>query len=301
MQDLSWRVKRFAAAPTPICKRPSIAYKRPHRMQGPTMTRQGRGHRNAGRAARPERAPDPGAALLWGAHSVEAALTNPRRKCRRLFATEAGFARVAAAASQNGVRVERVGDDELTRRLTKDAVHQGLLLEAEALPRAGLDEVVLDAPAGQRLVVILDQITDPHNLGAILRSSAGFGALAVVVQERHSPPLGGTVAKTASGALDRVPVVEVVNIARTLEELKEAGFQTLGFDSEAAYEIGQCDLTGDVALVMGAEGDGLRRLVRENCDRLVRLPTAPRLPSLNVSNAAAVALYEATRQRRAKP
>lgn len=301
MQDLSWRVKRFAAAPPPICKRPSIAYKRPHRMQGPTMTRQGRGHRNAGRAARPERAPDPGAALLWGAHSVEAALTNPRRKCRRLFATEAGFARVAAAASQNGVRVERVGDDELTRRLTKDAVHQGLLLEAEALPRAGLDEVVLDAPAGQRLVVILDQITDPHNLGAILRSSAGFGALAVVVQERHSPPLGGTVAKTASGALDRVPVVEVVNIARTLEELKEAGFQTLGFDSEAAYEIGQCDLTGDVALVMGAEGDGLRRLVRENCDRLVRLPTAPRLPSLNVSNATAVALYEATRQRRAKP
>ena len=201
MQDLSWRVKRFAAAPTPICKRPSIAYKRPHRMQGPTMTRQGRGHRNAGRAARPERAPDPGAALLWGAHSVEAALTNPRRKCRRLFATEAGFARVAAAASQNGVRVERVGDDELTRRLTKDAVHQGLLLEAEALPRAGLDEVVLDAPAGQRLVVILDQITDPHNLGAILRSSAGFGALAVVVQERHSPPLGGTVLELPGGGV----------------------------------------------------------------------------------------------------
>jgi 23S rRNA (guanosine2251-2'-O)-methyltransferase len=237
--------------------------------------------------------------MLWGVHSVEAALTNPRRKSRRLFATEAGFARVAAAASQHGVRVERVSDDELNKRLPKDAVHQGLLLEAEPLPRLGLEDAVLDLPAGRRLVVVLDQITDPHNLGAILRSSAGFGALAVVVQERHSPPLTGIVAKTASGALDRVPVVEVVNIARTLEELKDSGFQVFGFDSEAAYDIAQCDLTGDIALVMGAEGDGLRRLVRENCDRLVRLPTAPRLPSLNVSNAAAVALYEVVRQRKA--
>jgi 23S rRNA (guanosine2251-2'-O)-methyltransferase len=175
-------------------------------------------------------------------------------------------------------------------------VHQGLLLEADPLPSMAIEETVLDAPPGARLVLVLDQITDPHNLGAILRSAAGFGANAVVVQERHSPPLTGTVAKAASGALDRVPVVEVVNIARALRELKDAGFQILGFDSDAAFSISQCDLKGDLALVMGAEGDGLRRLVRESCDHMVRLPTAPRLPSLNVSNATAVALYEAVWQ-----
>jgi 23S rRNA (guanosine2251-2'-O)-methyltransferase len=241
---------------------------------------------------------DPSAANLWGVHSVEAALRNPRRHCRRLLATEAGFAKVSSAASERGVKVERVTEEELLKRLPRDAVHQGIVLECDPLPRAGLEDTVLDQAAGKRLVVILDQITDPHNFGAILRSAAAFGALAVIAQERHSPPLTGIVAKTASGALDRVPVVEVVNISRTLEELKDSGFQALGFDSEAAYDIAQCDLTGDVALVMGAEGEGLRRLVRENCDRLVRLPTAPRLPSLNVSNAAAVALYEVTRQRR---
>lgn len=229
---------------------------------------------------------------------MEAALLNPRRRLRRLLATEAGFARVASAAAQRGVRVDRVSDEELARRLSRDAVHQGLLLECEALPQLSLHEAVLDAPAGSRLVIVLDQITDPHNLGAILRSAAAFGAMAVIVQERHSAPLGGTVAKTASGALDRVPVVEVVNISRALDELKAAGFQALGFDSDAAYDIGGIDLHGDTALVMGAEGEGLRRLVRETCDRLVRLPTAPRLPSLNVSNATAVALYEVSRQRR---
>lgn len=259
--------------------------------------KQGRAQGSQPKSGRPERSIDPSATLLWGIHSVEAALGNPRRKLRRLLATEAGFAKVAAAASTRGVRVERVADDELAHRVPREAVHQGLLLEAEPLPRIGLEEAVLDQEGPSRLVVVLDQVTDPHNLGAILRSAAAFSALAVVVQERHSPPLTGTVAKAASGALDRVPVAEVVNIARALESLKEAGFQILGFDSEAAYQIGQCDLTGDIAIVMGAEGDGLRRLVRENCDRLVRLPTNARLASLNVSNATAVALYEVVRQR----
>ena len=266
------------------------------------MARSGRGpdrQRGAsGKSGRPDRPIDPSAAILWGVHSVEAALRNAKRHCRKLLATEAGFAKVSSAASERGVRVERVTEEELLKRLPRDAVHQGILLECDPLPRQSLEETVLDQEAGQRLVVVLDQITDPHNFGAILRSSAAFGALAVIAQERHSPPLTGIVAKTASGALDRVPVVEVVNISRTLEELKDAGFQAFGFDSEAAYDIAQCDLTGDVALVMGAEGEGLRRLVRENCDKLVRLPTAPRLPSLNVSNAAAVALYEVVRQRR---
>jgi 23S rRNA (guanosine2251-2'-O)-methyltransferase len=253
------------------------------------------------KSGRPERAPDPGALLIWGTHSIEAALFNPRRRLRRLLATEAGFARVAVAATQRGVRVERASEEELDRRLPRDAVHQGLLLECEGLPQLSLGEAVLDQPGGARLVIVLDQITDPHNLGAILRSAAAFSAMAVIVQERHSPPLGGTVAKAASGALDRVPVIEVVNIARALDELKQSGFQVLGFDSDAAYDIAGLDLRADTALVMGAEGDGLRRLVRETCDRLVRLPTAPRLPSLNVSNATAVALYEVARQRRRHP
>jgi len=206
--------------------------------------------------------------------------------------------RIAEAARARGVRIEQVGDAEIDRRLPKDAVHQGILLEAGPLARISFEEAVLDKDPGTRLVVVLDQITDPHNLGAILRSSAGFGATAVIVQERHSPPLTGIVAKAASGALDRIPVAEVVNIARTLDEMKREGFQVFGFDSEAAYDLASVNLTGDVALVMGAEGDGLRRLVRETCDRLIRLPTLPRLPSLNVSNAAAVALYEAMRQRK---
>ncbi len=206
--------------------------------------------------------------------------------------------RIAEAARARGVRIEQVGDAEIDRRLPKDAVHQGILLEAGPLARVTFEDAVLDQPAGTRLVVVLDQVTDPHNLGAILRSAAGFGATAVVVQERHSPPLTGIVAKAASGALDRIPVAEVVNIARTLDEMKREGFQVFGFDSEAAYDLTSVTLTGDVALVMGAEGDGLRRLVRETCDKLIRLPTLPRLPSLNVSNAAAVALYEAMRQRK---
>lgn len=288
MQDLPCSVKRFGASAESISERRR------------TMARHGR---NGREAARPDRAHDPSALLIWGVHSVEAALGNRGRPCKRLLVTSAGLERIAEAARARGVRIEQVGDAEIARRLPKEAVHQGILLEAGPLARVSLEDAVFDKPAGTRLVVVLDQITDPHNLGAILRSAAGFGATAVIVQERHSPPLTGIVAKTASGALDRIPVAEVVNIARTLDELKREGFQALGFDSEAAYDITACDLTGDLALVMGAEGDGLRRLVREGCDRLVRLPTLPRLPSLNVSNAAAVALYEALRQRRtaAKP
>ena len=283
MQDLPCSVKRFGAGAESISERRK------------TMTRHGRQGREA---TRPDRAHDPSAVLIWGVHSVESALGNRARPVKRLLVTSSGMERVAEAAHARGVRIEQVGDAEIARRLPKDAVHQGILLEAGPLARLSFEDAVLDKPPGSRLVVVLDQITDPHNLGAILRSAAGFGATAVVVQERHSPPLTGIVAKAASGALDRIPVAEVVNIARTLDELKREGFQVFGFDSEAAYELGSVDLTGDVVLVMGAEGDGLRRLVREGCDRLLRLPTLPRLPSLNVSNAAAVALYEATRQRK---
>ena len=174
------------------------------------------GHRHGAKAGRSDRAVDPGATLLWGVHSVSAALDNPRRVVRRLLTTEGGFARVADAAARRGVAVERVDEAELGRRLPREAVHQGIVLEADPLRRLGLEEAVIDSATSPKLVVVLDQVTDPHNLGAILRSAAAFGAIAVIVQERHSPPMSGTVAKAASGALDRVAVVEVVNISRAI-------------------------------------------------------------------------------------
>jgi 23S rRNA (guanosine2251-2'-O)-methyltransferase len=235
--------------------------------------------------------------ILWGVHPVEAALSNPKRRLIRLTATKSGFERVSAAAGKRGVSVSLVEDDALARRLPREAVHQGLMLEAHPLDQPALEDVLADTKPGTRLFLVLDQITDPHNLGAILRSAAAFGVTAVIVQDRHSPQATGVVAKSASGALDRVALTDVVNIARTLDLLKREGFQVFGLDDEGAYDIAGADLTGDVALVMGTEGDGLRRLVREACDKLLRLPTMPRMPSLNVSNATAVTLYEAARQR----
>jgi 23S rRNA (guanosine2251-2'-O)-methyltransferase len=150
---------------------------------------------------------------------------------------------------------------------------------------------VLEASKRPSCLVVLDQVTDPHNFGAVIRSAAAFGASAVIVQDRHSPPLNGALAKAASGALETVPIVPVVNIARTLEQLGREGFLRLAFADEASETLETLDLRRDTVLVLGSEGEGLRRLTRENCDTSARLPTTPAMPSLNVSNAAAVALY----------
>jgi 23S rRNA (guanosine2251-2'-O)-methyltransferase len=160
-----------------------------------------------------------------------------------------------------------------------------------------LEDAVALEPPGKRLVVVLDQITDPHNEGAILRSAAAFGAVAVIVQDRHAPPESGVLAKAASGALDMVPRVEVVNIARALERLGRLGFWRIALASEGDGTLAESATEGDVALVLGAEGAGLRRLVREHCDVSARIPVAPAIGSLNVSNAAAIALYELRRLR----
>ena len=187
--------------------------------------------------------------------------------------------------------------DAFAALLPEGAVHQGLALEVEPLAGRGLDDVLRQASAtsGRSVIVALDQVSDPHNVGAILRSTAAFGGLAVVVAEHGGAPVTGALAKAASGALERVPLVKVVNLARALDRLKQGGFWICGLDETAAPILAALDLGPRVAIVLGGEGGGMRRLVREHCDYLARLPTLPTQPSLNVSNAAAIALYELVR------
>jgi 23S rRNA (guanosine2251-2'-O)-methyltransferase len=236
---------------------------------------------------------------LYGRHAVAAALANPARRWRRL--TVLAAQQEEAAALVAAARASRSGDGEpirvvergaLAALLGEDAVHQGLALEVEPLDPSDLDDLLRGAELVDRcIVVVLDQVSDPHNVGAILRAAAAFGAAAVVVAAHGAPPATGALAKAASGALELVPLIAEVNLARTLERLKEAGFWCCGLDEHAPHLLAELDLGPRVALVLGAEGDGLRRLVREHCDYLARLPTSAGMPSLNVSTAAAVALY----------
>jgi 23S rRNA (guanosine2251-2'-O)-methyltransferase len=198
-----------------------------------------------------------------------------------------------ALAAKAKISVETADPGTISRGLPRDAVHQGAALLTQPLPECDIHDAIDCAPTPRRLV-LLDQVTDPHNLGAILRSAAAFGACGVIVHERSTPPAGGVLAKAASGALEIVPIVRVVNIARTLDELGDLGFLRIAFAEESAAPIATVDLDRDVVLVFGAEGEGLRRLTREKCDISVSLPTQPEMPSLNVSNAAAVALYACT-------
>ena len=226
---------------------------------------------------------------LFGLHAVEAALANPRRALVKLLATENAALRLGPLLAKRGLKPELTLPRELDRLLGADAVHQGVLLEAEPLPFVTLDDV---DPNG--ILLVLDQVTDPQNVGAALRSSAAFGASGLVMTERHSPPLHGVLGKAASGALDIVPVILVKNLAQTLSELGERGVLRVGLAEEASEPLESSSLTRPLALVLGAEGKGLRQLTREHCDRLCRISTSSALASLNVSNAAAVALHWAS-------
>jgi 23S rRNA (guanosine2251-2'-O)-methyltransferase len=226
------------------------------------------------------------------------------RRWRRLVVladqeSEAAALVTAAVAERRDDRdpVQILDRAAFDRLLPEGAVHQGWALEVDPLPEADLDDVLRAAEVaqGRSIVLVLDQVSDPHNVGAILRSAAAFGALAVIIGEHGAPPATGVLAKAASGALDTVPLVRAVNLARALDKLKEGGFWCCGLDETAPASLASLDLGPRVALVLGSEGTGLRRLVRERCDYLARLPTRPMLPSLNVSNAAAVALYELMR------
>lgn len=239
------------------------------------------GGRGSGRASA-------GAVRLWGRHAVEAALLNPNRRHRKLWATREGI------ASLNGelppaFPIEYAEAADLARLVARDAPHQGLVLDCDALEDIFLDEVLDGDPT--RPIVVLDQVTDPHNVGAIMRSAAAFNAAAIVTQDRHAPPESGTLAKSASGALEVLPWVRVVNLARALEDMSRAGYWRIGLDGEGQVRFGDALPTGPVALVLGAEGEGMRHNIMQHCDAIARLPISGAVESLNVSNAAAIALY----------
>jgi 23S rRNA (guanosine2251-2'-O)-methyltransferase len=246
--------------------------------------------RDAHDRARPSQAIARKGLWLYGRHAVEAALANPRRSCHRLLATSEAHARLGGRGTRPGVEATIVERADLDRLLGAGAVHQGLALSVAPLSKLDLRRTCAREP-GPNVVLVLDQINDPHNLGAILRSAAAFEARAVVLPERGSAELGGAAAKAASGALDVVPVVEVVNLARALDELAAQGYWRLALNATAEATLEAVPETNDLALVLGAEGTGVRRLVAEHCDFAARLPIAPAMASLNVSVAAGIALY----------
>lgn len=233
---------------------------------------------------------NPNRPRFWGKHAVAAALDNPNRKVLKAWAT-----REAANFMQfpPDLQVLMAEAPDLGRMVPHDAPHQGVVVEVEPLEDIWLADLLADAPE-RAILLVLDQVTDPHNVGAILRSAAAFGVVGIVTQDRHSPPESGALAKAASGALERVPWARVVNLARALEEIAEAGFWRIGLAGEAKTDIKDAVGPKRVALVLGAEGPGMRSNTREHCDALARLPITGEVESLNVSNAAAVALYAAS-------
>ena len=257
----------------------------------------------SGKPGRPQSRPkreDDDVIRLFGLHAVEAALNNDARSINKLMMTENAENKLAALIAKRGVPVERVTPRDLDRLLGPDTVHQGVMLETEPLEEPDLADLAETAAGGGGPVILLDQVTDPHNVGAVLRSAAVFGAAGVVMTRRNSPPLNGTLAKSASGALELVPVVLAQNLSGALNDLRDAGFTILALDGEADTLLEDEPLTGAIALVFGAEGKGLRELTRKTSDRLVKIATGGSLNSLNVSNAAAIALHLAAMRRRGK-
>ena len=248
------------------------------------MSRRKKSHQSHGTTHRPR---------LWGRHAVTAALDNPDRKILRAWAT-----RDAAAYMQfpKEVVVTIADVADLGRLVPNDAPHQGVVVEVEPLADMWLDGLLHEAPE-RAVLLVLDQVTDPHNVGAILRTACAFGADALVTTQRYAPRETGVMAKSASGALDLVPLIEVRNLGDTLELLKTRGMRVLGFDSEAPSPLVPRGGTEALAIVLGAEGKGLRQRTRELCDEMVRLDMPGPIKSLNVSNAAAIALYAATTAR----
>ncbi len=228
---------------------------------------------------------------FWGRHPVAAALANPERTVKRVWGTREALQAFGGFPSHIPVTYAEVTD--LGRLVPQDAPHQGVVIEVDPLPDIWLGDLLEEtARAGaNRPLIVLDQVTDPHNVGAVLRSAAAFDALGIVTQDRHAPPESGALARSASGALETVPWVRVVNLARALDEIGEAGFWRIGLTGHAQRTLADAVGGGRVALVLGAEGEGMRQNTEAHCDELAKLPISPKVESLNVSNAAAIALY----------
>lgn len=296
----------------PANSRPTKKNKRPSSSKSHTLARTSEGQRNTARplqasASRP--AAGGGRLWLYGRHAVEAALKNKRRTCHHLLVTDEALERLDKAARSRAPEIRRVDRADLDAKLGDHIVHQGLALAVAPLPSLSLEKVA-GAPAGVDLagtadgnsepsqaggaattILVLDRVNDPQNLGAILRSAVAFGVRAVIVPHRQSAELGGATAKAASGALDMIPIVEVTNLSRTLEALKELGYWRAGLDGRAPQTLDEAPTFEKLALVLGAEGSGIRRLVAEHCDLLLKLPISDKMESLNVSVACGVALY----------
>ena len=225
---------------------------------------------------------------FWGRHVVTAALANPNRTVRKIWGTREAL---AALDLPPVVPITYADAADLGRLVPADAPHQGLVAEVDPLEDMWLGDLLHEGQDDQRPLVVLDQVTDPHNVGAILRSAAAFDALGIVTQDRHAPPESGTVARSASGALETVPWIRVVNLARALDEIAEAGFWRIGLTGHANQTLAEAMGTQRVAIVLGAEGEGMRQNTEAHCDELAKLPISPKVESLNVSNAAAIALY----------
>lgn len=245
-------------------------------------------------AGKPPSRRESGSEWLYGIHAVQAALANPHRKLGRAALTPRATETIGKKLLSR-VQAEIMEPGAIDRLLPPGAVHQGAALEAWPLKSRDLDEILAEPSEGRRIVLVLDQLSDPHNVGAILRTAAAFNVTAVVVQDRHAPPQSGALAKAASGALDMIPYVEVVNIARALDQLAEQGFWRIALAGDGEQSLAEAVPPGDVALVLGSEGDGIRRLVREHCEASALIPISKTMESLNVSNAAAIALYELRR------
>ena len=226
---------------------------------------------------------------LYGYHAVTAALQNPDRTVYRLLLSKETAAELPKKLIPAGLNYETAGRTEFEPLLPKGAVHQGIAALVSPLPDFYEDDL---PEKDTSVVVILDQVTDPHNVGAVMRSAAAFDADAVIITERNAPEATGVLAKSASGALELLPLITVSNLARTMDSLKEKGYWCVGMDGAAKKTLRDAALPKKIALVMGSEGYGLRRLTAENCDFMVKLPISPRVESLNVSNAAAIALYD---------
>lgn len=233
--------------------------------------------------------------ILYGRHSAVAAIANPMRKIKRVLVTANAKKEIGEGVFSGLKTVSVVDTGKLESQLPKDAVHQGIAVECEPLQQPSLHDWLSEGI--KKPVVLLDQVSDPHNVGAILRSAAAFDAGCVIVTDRNAPSESGIMAKTASSALEIVPLISVPNLSQAIEILKKHEYWVAGLDGDAKQTIGEAKLDNRTALVLGAEGKGLRRLTAEHCDYLVKLPMSERMESLNVSNAAAVALYELYRGR----